>query len=105
MTIPLVRPGRVIEGISAVLLPFGEDDRPDWPGFQALLDRTWAAGLRPAVNMDTGYVNLLTADERRRVLRETQETSGGRPFVAGGVIERGPRAPLRPYRRAIAGIL
>src|SRR5262245_27892865 len=104
MTIPPVKPGRVIEGISAVLLPFGVDDRPDWPGFRTLLDRTWAAGLTPAVNMDTGYVNLLIADERQRVLREAQDVSGGRAFVAGAFIEGQTGEPAATYRRSIADI-
>jgi hypothetical protein len=54
MQVPPLVPGRSIEGNSAVLLPFLADDRPDWNGFRALLERTWAAGLTPAVNMDTG---------------------------------------------------
>ncbi|MCU1352958.1 MAG: hypothetical protein JWM05_2167, partial [Acidimicrobiales bacterium] len=36
--------------------------------FEALVVRTVDAGLVPAVNMDTGYVNLLTAAERTAVL-------------------------------------
>jgi dihydrodipicolinate synthase/N-acetylneuraminate lyase len=80
-------PGRTIEGISAVLLPFTSDDRPDWESFRQLVDRTWTAGLTPAVNMDTGYVNLLTPAERERVMAETVEVGRGRPFVAGAFIE------------------
>ena len=83
MTIPALKPGRAIEGISAVLLPYLPGDRPDWESFRALLDRTWTAGLTPAVNMDTGYVNLLTPAERARVLSETMEVGGGRRFIAG----------------------
>jgi dihydrodipicolinate synthase/N-acetylneuraminate lyase len=101
MTIPPLKPGRQIDGVSAVLLPFTPDDRPDWDGFQSLLDRTWTAGLTPAVNMDTGYVNLLTVEERVRVLALTFETARGRRFVAGAFIEDfdGPSAAL--YRREI----
>src|SRR5262249_62162758 len=62
-------------------------DTIDWETFRALLDRTWAAGLTPAVNMDTGYVHLLTSAERARVLAETEGIARGRRFVAGAFIE------------------
>jgi dihydrodipicolinate synthase/N-acetylneuraminate lyase len=80
---------RPIEGISALLLPYREDGQPDLEAFAAHLERTVAAGLKPSVNMDTGYVNLLTADERQRVLRVTAEVMRGRPFVAGAFVEGG----------------
>ena len=99
MQVPPFVPGRSIEGNSAVLLPFLADDRPDWDGFRALLDRTWAAGLTPAVNMDTGYVNLLTMAERARVLAETREVADGRRFIAGAFIEGETGDPATLYRR------
>jgi dihydrodipicolinate synthase/N-acetylneuraminate lyase len=99
-----LKPGRAIEGISAVLLPYLHDDRPDWESFRALLDRTWAAGLTPAVNMDTGYVNLLTATERARVLAETVEVGNGRRFVAGAFIEGESGDPVRLYLREVGAI-
>jgi dihydrodipicolinate synthase/N-acetylneuraminate lyase len=101
MTVPELKPRRTIEGISAVLLPFGADDRPDWESFRRLLDATWAAGLSPAVNMDTGYVNLLKADERRQVLEETRGVAGGRRFIAGAFIEEETGDPSAAYRRAV----
>ena len=64
----MLRPGRTIDASSAVLLPFGPDGTIDWGGFAAHLERTTAAGLRPAVNMDTGHVHLLDDAERNRVL-------------------------------------
>lgn len=79
--------GRRIEGISAVLLPFREDGRPDYDAFQAHLERTLEAGLVPAVNMDTGYVHLLTPQERQQVLALTAQVTQGRPFVAGAFVE------------------
>jgi dihydrodipicolinate synthase/N-acetylneuraminate lyase len=100
-SIPALKFRRTIEGISAVLLPFGSDDRPDWENFRRLLDSTWAAGLSPAVNMDTGYVNLLDAAERRQVLEETQTVAGGRRFVAGAFIEDETGDPAAAYRRAV----
>ena len=87
-----VRP-RAIEGISAVLLPYQQDGRPDWDALAACLDQTVQAGIEPAVNMDTGYVNLLTDEERAQVLRVAAQTLRGRPFVAGVFLEDGGRAP------------
>jgi dihydrodipicolinate synthase/N-acetylneuraminate lyase len=84
--------------MSAVLLPFTAGDRPDWEHFRRLLDRTWAAGLTPAVNMDTGYVNLLTPEERRSALDAAREVAAGRRFVAGAFIEGDSRAPAEAYR-------
>jgi dihydrodipicolinate synthase/N-acetylneuraminate lyase len=100
-TIPPLKPGRKIEGISAVLLPYRSDDQPDWEGFRRLLDRTWSAGLTPAVNMDTGYVNLLTPAERERALGETAEVSRSRRFVAGAFIEGDEGDPTVAYLRAV----
>lgn len=87
--ISMLRPRRTIVGISAVLLPFA-GDAIDWPGFTAHLCRTAEAGLTPAVNMDTGYVNLLDDAARIEVLRQTQLALGGRPFVAGAFVGGAP---------------
>jgi dihydrodipicolinate synthase/N-acetylneuraminate lyase len=81
-----VRP-RPLEGISAVLLPYREDGQPDWGALAACLDQTTQAGLQPAVNMDTGYVNLLTPAERAEVLRTASASLHGAPFVAGTFLE------------------
>ena len=78
---------RPIEGISAVLLPYQDDGRPDLDALAGCLSRTTQAGLQPAVNMDTGYVNLLTPTERAEVLRVTEATMAGAPFVAGTFLE------------------
>jgi len=98
---PVLRMGRTIEGISAVLVPFTTDDRIDWTSFRSLLDATWTAGLSPAVNMDTGYVHLLTAEERARVLAETRDVAAGRRFIAGAFIEGDTRPPAIAYGEAI----
>lgn len=84
---PPLRPGRVIEGNSAVLLPFDNAGQPDLPAFQDLLQTTWKAGLTPAVNMDTGFVNLLSPAERTTVLHCTRELAHGRRFIAGVYVE------------------
>jgi dihydrodipicolinate synthase/N-acetylneuraminate lyase len=98
------RPGRVIEGISAVLLPWSAADRPDLDSFETLLQRTWSAGLTPAVNMDTGFVNLLTSEQRNEVLEATRRVASGRRFVAGAFIEGEPGDPEGLYRREVATI-
>jgi hypothetical protein len=77
----LLRPGRAITGMSAVLLPHRSPSEIDWPAFEAHVARTAAAGLTPAVNMDTGFVHLLTAVQRAEVLGRTR--SLGVDFVAG----------------------
>jgi dihydrodipicolinate synthase/N-acetylneuraminate lyase len=84
--IALLRPRRKIEGISAVLLPFAADGGVDWDAFAAHVARTADAGLTPAVNMDTGYVNLLDDALRNEVLLRTRAVLGGRPFVAGAFV-------------------
>src|SRR5688500_13233469 len=104
MPFPALRTGRRIEGISAVLLPYGPSDRPDWPTYRALVERTYAAGLTPAVNMDTGYVNLLSRGERERVLAEAAEVAGGRTFVAGAFIEGESGEPDALYGREVEAI-
>ncbi|MBM3758546.1 MAG: dihydrodipicolinate synthase family protein, partial [Acidobacteria bacterium] len=68
----LLKPRRPICGISAILLPFAESGAVDWPAFDAHVQRTVEAGLTPAVNMDTGFVNLLDDTTYREVLRRTR---------------------------------
>jgi dihydrodipicolinate synthase/N-acetylneuraminate lyase len=82
----MIRQRRKILGISAVLLPFDRAGTMDWTSFRRLVSRTIAAGLVPAVNMDTGYVNLLSDNDRRDVLRETSALAGQGGFVAGAFI-------------------
>ncbi|QDT69001.1 hypothetical protein MalM25_19270 [Planctomycetes bacterium MalM25] len=90
----LIKPRRQIEGITAVLLPFGSDHRVDWDALRGLLERTVAAGLTPAVNMDTGYGNLIDKATRRGVLRVTQQIVSGGSFVAGTFVLDGPDDPF-----------
>jgi dihydrodipicolinate synthase/N-acetylneuraminate lyase len=91
---PALRPGRSILGISAVLLPFHVDGDVDWAGFETLLADTVAAGLVPAVNMDTGYVQLLAPATRARVVECAAATSGPAGFVAGAFVADEPGAPF-----------
>ena len=83
-----IRPQRTINGMSAVLLAFTPDGDVDWTAFQAHVARTVAAGLTPAVNMDTGYVQLLDDSDKEQVLDVTAEVTGG-GFVAGAYVADG----------------
>ncbi len=87
-----LRPRRHITGMTAVLLPFGEDGTVDWPSFESHLQRTIEAGLTPAVNMDTGYVSLIDDETRAAVLGRAAES--GAPFVAGAHVRDEPGAPF-----------
>jgi dihydrodipicolinate synthase/N-acetylneuraminate lyase len=88
MTAP-VGPRRTITGMTAVLLPYTDDGTIDWDGFEGLLARTVAAGLIPAVNMDTGYGPSLDPRERAEVLARTRALVEG-TFVAGALVDDGP---------------
>ncbi len=105
--IDLLKPHRVIRGMSALLLPFTETGEVDWTGFEKLLQRTVTAGLIPAVNMDTGYACLIDEPTRLHVLRLTQRVMRGRMFAAGAFIKDTPGASfdLDAYRRQIDPIL
>ncbi|MEO8393340.1 MAG: dihydrodipicolinate synthase family protein [Chloroflexota bacterium] len=104
--IKMIRPRRKITGISAILLPFRDDGAVDWDGFRAHVLRTSTAGLTPAVNMDTGYVNLLDPATRQRVLEQTRDVLQSRPFVAGAFVGDQPGASWNaaPYLRQIEQI-
>jgi len=97
----LLTPRRKITGISAMLLPFTEAGDIDYPAFRAHLQRTVDAGLTPAVNMDTGYINLLDDSTRRAVLQQTRETLAGETFVAGAFVadRTGDDFDVETYRR------
>ncbi len=105
--IPMLRPRRKITGISAILLPFTPSREIDWNGFAAHVERTADVGLTPAVNMDTGYVNLLADDEKLAVLRRTREVLGKRSFVAGAFVgdRPGDRFNRDTYARQIDAIV
>ncbi len=101
--LPAIVPRRKIFGISAILLPFTEDYSVDWVGFSAHIERTLEAGLVPAVNMDTGYANLLDAGTRKKVLARTREITGSKTFVAGAYVYDNPEDKWNPdaYRRQL----
>jgi dihydrodipicolinate synthase/N-acetylneuraminate lyase len=89
---------RRVHGISAVLLPYTAAGAIDWPAFERHLLRTRAAGLDVAVNMDTGFGDLLSDDERVAVLDVTQRICGA-PFYAGAFADADGN-----YTRAFAAI-
>jgi 4-hydroxy-tetrahydrodipicolinate synthase len=100
-----LRPRRRVSGIAAALLPFEPDGRVAIEAFQRHLKATHAAGLVNAVNMDTGYVNLLAEEVKLDVLRWTREALGdGIPFVAGAYIERLEGDVVSLYRRQMDAI-
>ncbi len=92
--LPELRTNREILGMSAVLLPFDTAGTVDWAGFERLVTRTVAAGLVPAVNMDTGYVQLLDDATRAAVLSTTRQLAGDGGFIAGAFVRDAPGAPL-----------
>jgi len=105
-SLPAIKPRRKIVGMSAILLPFlaASEDGPgtgpnaahrgemevDWKGFGDHVHRTDAAGLSAAVNMDTGYGNLISREIKSQVLNETARIVAGRPFIAGAFIKDHP---------------
>ena len=79
--------------MSAILLPFSDSLNAVWAGFEAHVRRTHEAGLTPAVNMDTGYVQLLDAPSRARALAIAAEVTDG-AFVAGAFVPDEPGAAV-----------
>lgn len=81
-----------------MLLPHA-DGRIDWDAHAAALERTASAGLIPAVNMDTGFVDLLDPRSRAEVLDRSRAVLGPRaPLVAGAFTDDAPGAPFDPDR-------
>jgi dihydrodipicolinate synthase/N-acetylneuraminate lyase len=100
------RKHRKVQGIAAALLPFASDGRVAVDAFQKHLAATQRAGLKNAVNMDTGYVNFLSEAEKTSVLQWTREALGkDETFVAGTYIEgqTGPVPEL--YRKQMDAIV
>lgn len=100
-----IRPRRPITAMSAVLVPFTADGAIDWPAVEAHLVRTAEAGLTPAMNMDTGYVQLLDPADRARALGLAADLTAG-SFVAGAYVADAPGdlVDLDAHRKAAAAI-
>ncbi len=107
---PPLQPKRKIVGMSAILLPFlstVENPIIDWRGFTDHVSRTADAGLTPAVNMDTGYGNLIPAELKNQVLKETAAVLNGSSFIAGAFVKDNPGDAFNfdHYRHEIDDIL
>jgi hypothetical protein len=78
----------------------------DWVAFCAHVARTADVGLIPAVNMDTGYANLIDDHIRSEVLRLTRATLPDRPFTAGAFVSSqvGDAYDAPAYYRVIESI-
>jgi len=101
-----LRPGRKIHGVAAALLPFETDGRIAVEAFQRHLLATHETGLKNAVNMDTGYVNYLSVNERDQVLKWTSEALGpGTVFIAGAYIEELDGDVVSLYRQQMDRIV
>jgi dihydrodipicolinate synthase/N-acetylneuraminate lyase len=96
------RPRRKVKGISAALLPYRADGHIDESGFRCHLQRTLNAGLEVAVNMDTGYADLLSAEEKLQVLRWTSGAT--KHFVAGAAPHESNESAAVAYARECAAI-
>ena len=100
-----IRPRRAVTGMSAILVPYTADGGIDWPAVEAHVARTVEAGLTPAVNMDTGYVQLLGARDASRVLdiAAAVATDG---FVAGAYVAdaAGDRFDLAAHAAAATSV-
>jgi dihydrodipicolinate synthase/N-acetylneuraminate lyase len=101
------KPRRKIQGIAAALLPYEGDGHVAVDAFSQHLQLTHRSGLMSAVNMDTGYVNYLSAAAKKEVLRWTRKALGKDvPFVAGAYIENEPDDDVVAlYRREMDAIV
>jgi dihydrodipicolinate synthase/N-acetylneuraminate lyase len=97
------------------LLPHHADGAVDWTSFRSLLVRTVDAGLTPAVNMDTGFVQLLDPATRAVALATAAEvlagrvdgpTGGSTRLLAGAFVADRPGDPfdLDRYRPELAAV-
>ncbi len=91
--------------MAAVLLPCSPSGEIDWSGTEAHIARTLDSGLTPAVNMDTGYVQMLDERSKRRVLDIAAEVTAGN-FVAGAFVAdaEGDSFDLDAYLEAATAI-
>ncbi|WP_417381721.1 dihydrodipicolinate synthase family protein [Gimesia sp.] len=101
--VSMIKPRRKITGISAVLLPYLDSGEIDRDSLSAHISRTADVGITPAVNMDTGYVNLIDESTFIEVLKVTQQTLNGGSFVAGAFVSDQPGAAFDAagYQRKI----
>lgn len=100
-----LRPGRNIHGVAAALLPYAPDGTIDWRGFERVVTGIADAALDPAVNMDTGFGDLLTPVERSDVLDATRSILGPRrSFFAGAYPDPAATDLVASYHASISAI-
>lgn len=100
------QPRRKVQGIAATLLPYAPDGHIAVEAFQKHVLATHHAGLVNAVNMDTGYINYLTSEEKQQVLRWAREALGTDvPFVAGAYVEGQAGDIVAVYRKEMESIV
>jgi dihydrodipicolinate synthase/N-acetylneuraminate lyase len=85
------------------LLPFDQSGNVDWDALGTHIHRTLDSGLMPAVNMDTGYANLIDESMRLKVLSVCRDIAAAQPFIAGCFVadDPGARFDLDKYSIAI----
>jgi len=94
---------RQVHGISATLLPYTPAGVIDFEAFAAHVERTHDAGLAVAVNMDTGFGDLLSPAERAAVLDATRAALGADVVFYAGAFADGADV-LAGYHQAMAAI-
>jgi dihydrodipicolinate synthase/N-acetylneuraminate lyase len=99
-----LRAGRSVHAIAATLLPYDEAGAIDWAAFERHVARTRAAGLDVAVNMDTGFGDLLAPAEREAVLDATRRALGPSARFYAGAYALGGGDPVAAWREAVAAI-
>lgn len=102
----MLKPNRKITGMSAILLPFFDNGDIDWSSLRKHIERTVEAGLVPAVNMDTGYANLIDQPTREKVLSIANEVVGAGEYLAGAFVSDNSGDDFRSgdYRKQIDSI-
>jgi dihydrodipicolinate synthase/N-acetylneuraminate lyase len=96
---------RRLHGIVAALLPYRESGDVDWSGFERIVTGIAAAGLDAAVNMDTGFGDLLSAKEREVVLDTTRKILGSGVSFCAGAYPDDPADPVAGWHRSIQAIV
>ena len=91
---------RRVDGVASLPLVFGADGRPNLDALSALVQRTYASGLTPAVNLFAGSADLLRPDERTDVLAVTAGVARGRRFLAGAIVGDEPGSIATRYATA-----
>jgi dihydrodipicolinate synthase/N-acetylneuraminate lyase len=86
-------------------MPFEPRGRPDYAGLSRQIERVAAAGLIPAVNMDTGWVHRLDAGQRIEALETARRVLGAARFIAGAYVEDGAGRMRDRYRAAVEAIV